>query len=605
MLFRLFWDEKTGKTFSWPAILVDADRQSEDGGLPRSLWCLSPAVPYFFLEDIHKRSSYASKEKIINKLNGRGEGGAGGYGREAGSWKWEPRGVAFSSAPLHSTAYHLSTRTSQRQIADTEVLRLARESGCSEAAVWLFLQREVEEGRGVWLAAVGGSGWNRVCRRCGCRSLAEWPSHFGWGYTCNDCAALGAVSSLNVLWRYQEEVRTAGDRSAKVSPEGVPPDDVLVMPFALSQAQEMASREVESFEGNRMLIWAACGAGKTEVCFARIARALQEGKRVLFAAPRRDVISDIVPRLEAAFPQVEKTMLSGASAERFGGGRLVAATTHQVARFFRAFDLIVLDELDAYPFTAEAFLHRALDQALRPGGCMICLTATPHREILRDARAKRCGLVQLPARYHRKPLPVPLWQKCPLPSWEEGRSGQTTSGRTASGGTTSWRTTSGGTTSGRTTSRRTRNLGVILEGVGDQGRILFFVPRVADVTLWIGWLNPLLPGRRIGGSWSSDPERAAKVEALKAGEFDVFVTTTILERGITLDNVQVVVVWADHPLFDERTLVQMAGRAGRKRDNPYGSVLFLAERCSKAMEEARRWIMEQNGLAQKLGLIDL
>ncbi|MDR2735963.1 MAG: DEAD/DEAH box helicase, partial [Gracilibacteraceae bacterium] len=590
---------------------------------------------YIFLEGIHKQGGYASPKRIdarLRRLLGGGlgdglgdglEGGLGGGLRgerlEAGGrrgWRWERAsrfeihdgrvreryGSEESPSSLPLPASHLSIRLSirGRQIADVEVLRLARECGCSEIEVWRFLQCETEAGRGVWLAAVGGGwgGWGMVCRRCGCRGsgLEEWPGYYGRGYTCKECAALGAVSSLSVLWRSREGV-SPEDAPPAGGAEGENGEDVLAIPFAVARAQERASREVEGLIGERVLVWAACGAGKTEVCFSRIARALREGKRVLFAAPRRDVINDIVPRLEAAFPRIEKAVLSGASAERFGSGQLVAATTHQVARFYRAFDLIVLDELDAFPFTAEDFLRRALDQALRPGGRMVCLTATPHPEILRVIRAGRCGLVHLPARFHRKPLPVPVWQKCPLPAWEETNAlvrsplAQNPRGRSSPAAVTPLPSLSA-------------FLNPVLERLAEKGLVLFFVPRVADVMLWMGWLEPLLPGRRIGGSWSSDPERMAKVEALRAGAFDVFVTTTILERGITLDKVQVIVVWADHPLFDERTLVQMAGRAGRRRENPDGEVVFLAGRCSKAMGGAKGWIEEQNALARRLNLID-
>jgi competence protein ComFA len=52
---------------------------------------------------------------------------------------------------------------------------------------------------------------------------------------------------------------------------------------------------------------------------------------------------------------------------------------------------------------------------------------------------------------------------------------------------------------------------------------------------------------------------------------------------------------ADHPVFDEAGLVQMAGRAGRSFSDPYGNVLFLcgeksnlAVKCRNALKEANR-----------------
>jgi competence protein ComFA len=108
----------------------------------------------------------------------------------------------------------------------------------------------------------------------------------------------------------------------------------------------------------------------------------------------------------------------------------------------------------------------------------------------------------------------------------------------------------------------------------------------------------------VDGSYSADPGRSSKIEKLRQGEFDLFVSTTILERGITLPGIQVVVLGADHPVFEERALVQMAGRVGRTRESPGGRVVFLSKQRTPAMKTAVQWIEEQNRLAMELGLID-
>ncbi len=77
-----------------------------------------------------------------------------------------------------------------------------------------------------------------------------------------------------------------------------------------------------------------------------------------------------------------------------------------------------------------------------------------------------------------------------------------------------------------------------------------------------------------------------------------------MERGITLQGIQVIVLAADHPIFDERALVQMAGRVGRTRENPTGKVIFMAEKMTGPMRTAVKWIEEQNKCALELGLIE-
>ncbi|MFB8735903.1 helicase-related protein [Bacillus sp. SL00103] len=49
-------------------------------------------------------------------------------------------------------------------------------------------------------------------------------------------------------------------------------------------------------------------------------------------------------------------------------------------------------------------------------------------------------------------------------------------------------------------------------------------------------------------------------------KYDVLVTTTILERGVTIPNVQVGVLGAESTIFTESALVQISGRAGRHPD---------------------------------------
>lgn len=72
-------------------------------------------------------------------------------------------------------------------------------------------------------------------------------------------------------------------------------------------------------------------------------------------------------------------------------------------------------------------------------------------------------------------------------------------------------------------------------------------------------------------------------------------STTIMERGTTVPGVDVCVWRADHGVFDQAGLVQMAGRAGRTFAYPDGDVLFLLDERSEAAEACVRMIREANG----------
>jgi len=53
------------------------------------------------------------------------------------------------------------------------------------------------------------------------------------------------------------------------------------------------------------------------------------------------------------------------------------------------------------------------------------------------------------------------------------------------------------------------------------------------------------------------------------------ICTTVLERGVTFENVQVAVVYANHTVFNLASLTQISGRVGRSMNYPNGRVLFL------------------------------
>ena len=450
-----------------------------------------------------------------------------------------------------------------RQLSTGDLQGLARELKVKDEEITVLAHSNVVQGRAQWVPAVKQKGGGWQCQRCGEQDVEEWPSRQGMAATCRSCESIGASTSLDVLYRDLRSLLNG-------------PSEVVFQPrWILTEAQNIASKQVFEFITNdskeTALLWAACGAGKTEVCFPAAAWALKQGKSVLFAAPRQDVINDIAPRLQRDFPDCPSQVLTGTSAVKFQRGGMVLATTHQVLRFWQAFDVIFMDEMDAFPYHGSKALEWGLEHARRQGGKILYLTATPSSEGLKAVHQGKMQLIRLPARHHRKPLPVPSWERS-AHSMEPN------------GGTGAWASQ--------------------LQILREQGPVLVFVPKISWILPWIKCFRQRFPDWRIDGSYSADPGRTAKIKRLSQGEFDLFVSTTILERGITLPRIQVMILAADHPVFDERALVQMAGRVGRTRENPEGRVVFMSKRMTPAMKTAVRWIEEQNRRALELGLIE-
>ncbi|EUJ32499.1 helicase [Listeria cornellensis FSL F6-0969] len=120
-----------------------------------------------------------------------------------------------------------------------------------------------------------------------------------------------------------------------------------------------------------------------------------------------DVCLELFPRLQEVFPDVEMVCLYGDSTDVYNGERFVVATTHQLVRFYEAFDVIFIDEVDAFPYAKDPFLEYAVQKAQLRTGCSIFITATPDRKWQKECNSGKRHFVKIPARYHRKSLPVP------------------------------------------------------------------------------------------------------------------------------------------------------------------------------------------------------
>ncbi|MZP29483.1 DEAD/DEAH box helicase family protein [Heliobacterium undosum] len=340
----------------------------------------------------------------------------------------------------------------------------------------------------------------------------------------------------------------------------------------------------ERLSARSALVWAACGAGKTEVSFAAISQVLRRGGRVLFAVPRKDVVLELAPRIQQAFPGNRVLSLYGGSPAKFGDSRLVVATTHQAIRFYRAFDLVVLDEADAFPYQGSAMLYHAVGRARKRNGRSIFMTATPEKDMKQAVQEKRLALVTIPARHHGYPLPTPKIVLEKEWRWERERM--------------------------IFPEELLRFLHRSVEG--EFAQVFLFVPSVflaQQVGESLKAATRMPPFNDFKGTWveyshSRDPEREAKRQRFSRQLFPLFVTTSIMERGITVPRANVVVLFAENErVYDERTLVQMAGRAGRSTERPYGEVWFMGTRVTAAMQEAVDTIHWMNEQARREGFL--
>lgn len=73
--------------------------------------------------------------------------------------------------------------------------------------------------------------------------------------------------------------------------------------------------------------------------------------------------SRTLPKVKKAFPAIEVTTLYAGSADRHGFSPLTVATTHQLFRFIEAFDVIIVDEVDAFPYSIDDSARYAVNKS--------------------------------------------------------------------------------------------------------------------------------------------------------------------------------------------------------------------------------------------------
>ncbi|TCS83328.1 DEAD/DEAH box helicase [Tepidibacillus fermentans] len=412
-----------------------------------------------------------------------------------------------------------------------------------------------------------------ICHRCGSSEKVHVQPCASCGdacATCEECIAMGRSKTCIPLlqFTYFGAKMIKKDHRQRDIPPTINTHCYQLTPHQ-ARVAEYAVHFLHNQEFKELLIWAVTGAGKTEMIFPTIHKGISNGYRILLASPRKDVIRELTPRFRKAFPEIPIVSLYGGSPERWNSGQFYLATTHQTLRFVDFFDLVIIDEMDAFPYHGDSVLHRVVRRALKKDGKLIYLTATPSKDWIDRIQHREIDVTVLPIRYHGNPLPVPelkyindlrkrLKQEKPFQIMEE----------------------------------------FIAEVKKRKGQAFIFVSEVRLVKIWQNQLRKWFPDAKVEGVHATDYLRDDKVEQFRKGDIQFLVTTTIMERGVTVPNVHVLVLGADTQVFDEATLVQIAGRVGRSKDYPDGLVWFIAETKTKDLVKAKDQIERMNQLAK-------
>ena len=323
-----------------------------------------------------------------------------------------------------------------------------------------------------------------------------------------------------------------------------PKEAPIHLEYELSLEQkELSDKLVENYKkGIDSLVFAVCGSGKTEICLNVIKYAINCGEKVAFALPRKDVAIELYNRLNEIFKYNRVVCLYGGHTKDIEGD-IVVLTTHQLYRYKHYFSLIILDEIDAFPFKNDPILNNMFYQSLC--GHYIMMSATPSEEVIDSFKGENKDIVRLEIRFHRYPLPIPIIV------------------------------------------RRNRFLQLLFlikkirQFKKEDKPVFVFAPTIEICEKIYRILSIFIKD----GSYvhSKRQYRSEIIENFRNRMYSYLVTTSVLERGVTVKNLQVIICQSDHKIYEKGTLIQIAGRVGRKKDAPTGEVIYLCDKVTTDM----------------------
>ena len=322
-------------------------------------------------------------------------------------------------------------------------------------------------------------------------------------------------------------VHLLGRLADEAEEDGSVRDPHFEMGFELTKQQKIISNQlVEIGLQGDVLVEAVCGAGKTEIVLELIKKALELGLKVGWMVARRQVVLQLGERLAEMFSELNVVSVVGGQSDQLIGD-LIVMTAHQLYRYPQYFDLMIVDEPDAFPFKGDKLLAGLLEVSCK--GTKVYLTATPDKSLKYDYH------LLLESRPHNRKLVEPIVYKsfkwmCYLR---------------------------------------------LIWLVRRLDRILLFVPTIKGAKL----ISRLLRCQMIS-SVSKDKENIIDEFDREGG---ILVTTTVLERGVTFSGVSVIVWDASHSLYDEASLVQICGRVDRSFTYQGGECHLLCHGYNKAI----------------------
>ncbi|MFV0499452.1 MAG: DEAD/DEAH box helicase family protein [Bacilli bacterium] len=297
---------------------------------------------------------------------------------------------------------------------------------------------------------------------------------------------------------------------------------------------KLSQSVINNIKNRNIFINATCGAGKTEILFEVIKQYVNFNKKVCFVTPRIEVTHELYHRFNRAF-RCNFGIITGN--KKVYTGPLFFMTCNQLVNYHNIFDLVIVDEADAFPLANDQILNNGIQNSLSNDGRVIKMSATPLKI------DKNYLTLELFERYHKQKIPEPIFIKT--------------------------------------------SLHLLKEKILNKSWIVFF-PTIRNLEeIYSEMKNESII------ICHSKITRNIEKHNLTNETFVIF-STAILERGVTFANVNVIVYNSDHKNYLTSTLIQISGRVGRVIPYTNGEVLFMANTKTVTILRAIKYIQSLN-----------
>lgn len=322
-------------------------------------------------------------------------------------------------------------------------------------------------------------------------------------------------------------------------------DSDYYLKFELTDYQKRVAKKVSNLLLKEdVFLEAVCGAGKTEMCYETIKHSIKQGLKVGWAIPRRQVVLELQARIDQDFKDLKVVSVCEGYRDNLYGD-LIICTTHQLFRYNNYFDILILDEPDAFPFHQNELLFDLMKASVK--GHILFMSAT--KDAYLSERLSGIKHINMPLRPNLKPMPIPVLKSFYFKFIQD------------------------------------------LIKLKDE-KVLIFVPTIKLARL----LSIVL---RIPYVCSKTDNKEEIIDKFDKDIKAKLISTTVLERGVTFLNSYVLVLFAHHIVFNESSLVQISGRVKRGRSTK-GECYFYTHKKSKEVENCILNLKQKNKLAESV-----